>query len=1770
MSNKIFCDQDAEVLLTSLLQEMQDLGLIVWDDEGLITSLSGSCRSLMQLPESAGVGGSVSVLWDSPCREFMQSFERQQAHMGNHSFERELQLSHNGDAYWIELRIRRCPRSCSESAAFMMIVRDISDKRRVAEYAEQSHDFLDAAFHSFNDAAIFVGLDRRILKISQSVEQMFGYRQDELIGRSARMLYTDEADYLKLGEQQKCEDTKDNQAPEIISFRRKNGENFPVEATGGSLCDGNGILLGYIAILRDYTQRLRLENDLREQTEMLESIFRQLPFVLGVLDNHRRIVRVSDSALALFGYSQKEIAGHSTRVLYATEAEFERIGSRVYRDQVDEPVIADFKTKSGKGFKGSLQASPLYDIDGCMKGYLVTLEDVTQQLQHVEYLRRYEEIVSASVDALVFVDANHVYQAANAAYLNLWQRQRDEVIGRHISEIVGAAFYARHTAPALARCFAGEVVNNDVVHVVYPGASIYVHAIHTPYRNEHGEITGVLIMLRDVTQRHLAELAMKEVEERFRQAAAFAEFAVWELDVESRKPIDDSMLRRLLGYDRDDALNSLEQWLEIVPEPDHQAMVARFERILPHAEGVERLEYRARKKSGDLVYLETMVENVEKGGRQRLVGISRDITRLVEEQAELRQYERMISATEDGLALLDRNQVYLAVNARYSEVYGLSSTEIVGKRMQQLLGEKVYQQTVKQMLDACFAGEDVCYENWFDYPHRGRRRMEFIYTPYRDAHGVVTGLLVTSHDVTERYQAEQALLESEQKFRAIFDNAPVGVIILDARDASMLDINPAGLEIYGYQREAFLQLQPWDLVIGITADNFEDQWNQVLQQPRRRLESLHRRMDGSRVPVLIDAMRMTLKEQPVVIASLVDITQQKALEATLREREGQYRSLVESTSAILFSLDPKSFRFNFVSQEAETLLGYAVEQWLKSSDFWYEHLHPEDRDWAREYSVASIKKRQDHSFECRMIAADGRIVWLHNLMRVVLVGDRVANLVGVMVDITSQKAAEAERWRLSKIVEQSTEAILLTDIDFRITYVNEAFKQLYGYTLQELQGKTPELLNLETGADWTQEDIDAQVKAGQRISLELSNRRKDGSQFTCMISITPLKDERGRVIAYLSTQRDISKRVQAETALRVSEERWQYALEGAEEGVWDWNAKTGKVYYSRRWKEMLGYREDEIGDSIDEWNGRVHPDDLLGCQAALQRHIDGESEYYIDEHRVRCKDGGYKWILARGQVHEWAEDGTPLRLIGTHQDVTQRKHAEAALKQSEEKYRQIVETAHEGIWVIDVDAHTRFVNPSMARMLGYSEAEMRGRHLFEFMDGESRKLAEQELEERRRGISSIHEFRFLRKDGTDLWTKVSSNPLFDEMGKVSGAMAMINDISEAHKLQEALIKSQKMEAIGQLAGGIAHDFNNILGTVLGFTELAQNRFGGMDDKLTEYLRQIEIAGVRARDLIRQLLIFSRGERVGTVATVTLSPLVKEFVKMLMPMLPAMIEIKTDLPEVSPSVKMEPVHVQQLLMNLCINARDAIDGQGMITISVSMRSLHDEQCDICSERVDGDWVSLRIADTGRGIPVELAADIFQPFVTSKEVGEGSGMGLAVVAGIVRSHGGHLLVESKPGRGASIEIVLPVATRVDADGMVAGGADEMKLDLSGRKILVVDDELQIQHYFKALLGDLGAEVVCCTTGMQALGRFIRKPASFDLIISDHSMPGMSGSEMAKQIRDLDIQVPMIIYSGCGDVISDETIRSLNIGMLLQKPASRPVLLSAIQQLLPGVAK
>jgi CheY-like chemotaxis protein len=352
-------------------------------------------------------------------------------------------------------------------------------------------------------------------------------------------------------------------------------------------------------------------------------------------------------------------------------------------------------------------------------------------------------------------------------------------------------------------------------------------------------------------------------------------------------------------------------------------------------------------------------------------------------------------------------------------------------------------------------------------------------------------------------------------------------------------------------------------------------------------------------------------------------------------------------------------------------------------------------------------------------------------------------------------------------------------------------------------------------------------------------------------------------------------------------------------------------------------------------------------------------------------------------------------------------------------------------------------------------------------------------------------------------------------------------------------------------------------SVTGFAELARAEAGG-NVKLKEYLDQISKAGQRARNLIRQLLVYSRGDTDATAAVVDLVPQLDEVLSMLRPMLSTRVEIKNDWPASSPMVRVDPVHLQQLLMNLSINARDAMPPGGALTISVRRQSFHGEECQICHDRVQGEWVCIRVQDSGTGISPHLLDKIFQPFYTTKEIGSGGGMGLAVVQGIVSTYRGHILVESRVGEGTRFDILLPPASDSEDRGESAREvlADQ---DLRDRRILVVDDEAVVRLFLSRVLTAAKADIVLCASGAEALEAFRNARDEFSLLLTDQSMPGMSGVGLVREIRKLDTSLPVLIFSGYAGAVGERDISELRIDGVLMKPLTPDELVAAINRAL-----
>ena len=639
-----------------------------------------------------------------------------------------------------------------------------------------------------------------------------------------------------------------------------------------------------------------------------------------------------------------------------------------------------------------------------------------------------------------------------------------------------------------------------------------------------------------------------------------------------------------------------------------------------------------------------------------------------------------------------------------------------------------------------------------------------------------------------------------------------------------------------------------------------------------------------------------------------------------------------------------------------------------------------------------------------------------------------------------------------------------------------------------------------------------------------------------------MRDACGHVVHLRGTLQDVTER-------RLHE---RLAREGAERDRLLWQTSADVVlmvgeddlirFCNPAIEPLLGHRpEDVIGQPLTMLQpARMHEAHRHGMARYLasgQRRLDWRAVEIVALHR----DG--REIPVEISFSDMQIEGR--RVFGAFmRDITQRMEQQRALQHSEERYRRIVQTAAEGIWTIDADSVTTFVNPTMAAMLGYTADEMLGRSMYDFMDERAHAEARQNVRRREQGISEQHEFRLTRKDGSDLWTAMSTSATFDADGRYAGALAMVTDITDQRRgqllrleLENQLREAQKMEAIGVLAGGIAHDFNNVLAGILGNAALALEDLPP-DHPVAANLAQIRKAGLRGRGLVQQILAFAR-RQPREVVSCALRPLVEDCLALLRSTLPAGVALEASLCDEALFVMADATQVEQVLMNLCTNAWHSLGGKpGRVAVALAAVELDAAAArQLGAGLTPGAYARLSVEDDGPGMDAPTRERIFEPFFTTKPVGEGTGLGLAVAHGIIAAHGGVIRVQTAPGQGSTFEIYLPrsatTAAAVDrpAPPMLAQRGN-------GESVLYIDDDEVMVLMVERLLERLGYRVTCRHDPARAIEAVRAAPAAFDIVVTDLNMPGLSGLDVARALLRLRADLPVIVISGnLPDQLQDE---------------------------------
>jgi len=879
-------------------------------------------------------------------------------------------------------------------------------------------------------------------------------------------------------------------------------------------------------------------------------------------------------------------------------------------------------------------------------------------------------------------------------------------------------------------------------------------------------------------------------------------------------------------------------------------------------------------------------------------------------------------------------------------------------------------------------------------------------------------------------------------------------------------------------------------------------------------------------------------------------------EAALEESEAKFRSVFENMQDVFYRTDNRG-EMVLMSPSGAKILGYeSVDELLgrpiPESMYW----QPSDH---LKFMEALAEKGFVTGFEETLRKKDGTPVLISTNSH--FYRDQTGQVLGVegiFSDISERKLAEEalkEREAMYRaLVEHSHDGIFIIGGD-RFLFVNPRATQIVGYSQEALYAMNLwDLVHPEERAK-IRENAARRVR-GEEVPSSYNARviHKNGTVLYVDLSLSRIPFA-GKW-AVLGTLRDITGRLESEAALKFSEERYRLLVENQGEGVGYVDENEKILFVNRAAEEIFGrVRADILGRSLSDFTDSRNFQKVQS--ETLKRKTGTKSTYEMDFLRP---EGERRHVLVTVSPHI-DEQGQFLGALGIFRDITAVKEAEAELK----RLSTAIEQASDSILVADVAGTILYANPATERLLGISPAEIKGQKIIDLNYGEADKsLYQERWHEVIEGKPTSGRMSHRHADGRTGQADTTLSPVRDDEGVVQFVVVTSRDVTREAELETQLRHSQKMEAIGVLAGGIAHDFNNLLMPILGFSELAQDRVGEDQPKMASYLGEIHKAGRRAAELVSQILLFSRqAEQVKE--PVELKPIVKECLKLMRSAIPTTILIEARVQEDCGAVLADPSQIHQVVMNLCTNAYQAMRGLGgRLEVSLDRYGSMDPVQTIGGDLPAGDYVRLRITDTGCGMGPETQKQIFLPFFTTKKVGEGTGLGLSIVHGIVTDCGGGITLESEVGRGSTFTVYLPSIDRREVGNLAPcqGAAT------GSERIMVVDDEVPIGQMLGDALQMLGYRVSVFQDSREALSDFQMKPEAYDLLLTDFSMPGITGSELAGCIWETHPGFPVLLMTGYTDDLDEAKAIKLGFANLLRKPLPLQSLAKALRQTLDDV--
>ncbi|MFC1476040.1 PAS domain S-box protein [Candidatus Zixiibacteriota bacterium] len=1661
----------------------------------------------------------------------------------------------------------------------------VTERNRELDSLVANEERLATTLHSIGDAVIATDPAGAVIFLNPTAQRLTGWPADEARGQPITAVFqiSEDPDGLPVSlsvSEALAEEGAGPPTHQVVLVARDDSR-LVVEYSMAPIKGRDDIVTGAIFVFHDATEHRQVEEALRREKETAQRYLDIADVILTAVDRHGRITMINQKGGQILGLDADDVTGRNLFDNFIPERlrhDVKMVFGKLMAGELEHVEYFEnlITTAAGEERLIAWHNTLLKDEHGTISGVLSSGEDITERLAATRALQESDEqfrsLFTAAEDLIFVKDLELKYTMINPSMEKLLGLPVAEQLGRTEEEVFGITGGGRELLHEVDnRVLAGEKVEEEVTRPI-KGEPLTLHIIKMPMRDTSGAVFGLCGIARNITHRKRSADALRQSEVRLqRQNAALAKLdirkilargdlpaAVRRINETAAEALDVERVSVWLYNAESTAICCLDLYensrqhhsdgIELARD-QYPAYFAALEENLTIAAHDAHSDPRTREFADSyltpLRITSMMNAPIRAGGQiagvlcceqvgprhpwtldeQNFAASMADLVALALEASdrgravrELREseerYSDLIERANDGIGVVQDSRLKF-VNPRMAKMVGYSVEQMVGTPFIDYVHPDDLEIT-RRRYQRRMAGEDVPAIYQLGLKHHDGRKIEVEVNAGVINYDGQPADFVFVRGLTDRQQTEDELRLAQFTFDRIADAA-----FWMGPDARFIYVNEAACRALGYTREELLSMSVHDIDPDFPPEVWPDHWRELQQKGAMTIRSRHRTKDGRIFPVeiKINYLKHQGHEYNCALARHVSVDDE-ARETGEADRQGeeQYRTIIENTFDLIIAYtfdgnilyaSPQAAYYGFQPSE---VLGRRLT----------ELIHPDDRERSMTNLRQTIKTGNEFLTEYRLVGKDGTVYQVEEIGKVVRDGNKIIQITGVVRDITDRKRAEEIINQRDELIKNTIESLdhpfyVIDAEDYTIKLANSAADfDLSG----ERSTCYAQKYNRATPCDTAECPCPLAVvrRTGQPTVVEHTLKDKDGKQRIYEVHGHPIFDREGRICQMIGYSLDITDRKRAEAALRNSEEKYRTLYSSMNEGVAlheiiydDDGAVIDYLFLdvNPAYETILGLEQEKVIARKATEVYRTNEAPFLDIYA---RVVTSGTPVTFDEYVESQKKTFRVSVFSLG----------PGRFATIFEDITQHKRFEDQIR----VLARLPEENPNPVLRVDADGLLIYANEQSRQLLHNWQTEV------------GRKIPEKW----KRITAAALEFK--KHDEIEFESDAATYLMFIRPVVEAGYVNMYAlDITDHRRTEKALLESeeqlrqaQKMEAIGRLAGGVAHDFNNLISVIAGHAELLLHRLGP-DDPLSRNVGEIKQTADRASGLTRQLLAFSR-KQVLEPKVLNINAVVVGVETMLQRLIGEHIELTTATDPGLGPVTADPGQIEQVLMNLVVNARDALPEGGRITI---------ETANVDIDRVSakelglspGSYVRLIVSDTGMGMNEKTKARLFEPFFTTKEAGKGTGLGLAMVYGIITQSGGYIKVDSELSRGTTFTIYLPHAD-IPVDAAAVGDAGEAP-SRRDEIILVVEDEEGVRDMVCKTLRSLGYEVIAANDGVEALEKYEQLTGTVSLLLTDVVMPQMSGIDLAEKLIAQRPDLKVIFMSGYtnSDVVKESPV-------------------------------